>query len=88
MIVLIILCLIGTGTRFSAAADELSSEKVFSVANETSNADISNVKDVKMFEALGARWTFFPKTFAPLSETFALSKLLARTDRLHTKTPP
>lgn len=42
-IVLIILCLLGAGTQFSVAVDELSSDQIVAVANET-NADFSHGK--------------------------------------------
>lgn len=41
-IVLIILCLLGTGIQFSVAIDELSSEPIVSISNETNNADIGH----------------------------------------------
>lgn len=36
-VVLIILCLLGTGFQFSVAVDEITSEQIVSVANETAN---------------------------------------------------
>lgn len=41
-IVLIILCLLGTGTQYSVAVDELSSEQILAIVNETNNADIGH----------------------------------------------
>lgn len=44
-IVLIILCLLGTGTQFSVAVDDLSSsEQIATVADRTNHADISQGK--------------------------------------------
>ncbi len=49
-IVLIILCLLGTGTQFFAVAvDELSAEQIVLVANETNNADISQGESGHLF---------------------------------------
>lgn len=41
-IVLIILCLLGTGLQFSVAVDEITSEQIVSVASETNTTNVGH----------------------------------------------